>query len=109
MCFCIDWLLLEEYVKSICHVLPQNNLLNIDKLKAISHFLKDRGEQLSKLIPSSSSAGARGINEKIIAYLIVKLCYNDTDTASLCDAMGESVGPTDTCTPTGIQQINNGM
>ena len=86
-----DWRVVEEYFKLLCSVLPQNNQLTIDKLKTIPQFLKDEGEQLSKII-SSSSADVRKINEKIITYLIVKLCYNESDTSlvRLCDVMDES-------------------
>ena len=86
-----DWGVVEEHFKLLCSVLPRNNQLTIDKLKTIPQLLKDGGEQLSKLI-SSSSADVRKINEKIITYLIVKLCYNDSDTSlvRLCDVMDES-------------------
>ena len=91
---------MEDHFQSLCSVLPHKYQLTIDKLKTILQLLKD-GEQLSKLI-SSSSADVRKINEKIITYLIVKLCYSDSDT-SLCDVMDESIDSTDT--PTGMQQI----
>ena len=70
---------MEDHFQSLCSVLPHNYQLTINKLKTIPQLLKDGGEQLSKLI-SSSSADVRKINEKIITYLIVKLCYNDSDT-----------------------------
>ena len=94
---------MEDHFQSLCSVLPHNYQLIIDKLKTIPQLLKDGGEQLSKLI--SSSADVRKINEKIITYLIVKLCYNDSDTSliRLCDVMDESIDSTDT--PTGMQQI----
>ena len=53
--------------------------------------MKDGGEQLSKLISSSPAK----IKEKIITYLIVKLCYNDSDTSLVrCSVMDKSVGLT---------------
>ena len=95
---------MKDHFQSLCSVLPHNHQLTIDKLKTIPQLLKDGGEQLSKLI-SSSSADVRKINEKIMTYLIVKLCYNDSDTSlvRLCDVMDESIDSTDT--PTGMQQI----
>jgi len=70
-------------------VLPDNYN---ERLKAMSELLKDGGEQLSKLISSSPAK----INEKIITYLIVKLCYNDSDTSSVrCSVMDKSVDLTD--------------
>ena len=52
---------------------------------------EDGKNQLSKLI--SSSTNTRRINERIITYLIVKLCYSgsDTDLARLCDVMKEMI------------------
>ena len=95
---------MEDHFQSLCSVLPHNYQLTIDKLKTIPRLLKDVGEKLGKLI-SSSSADIRKINEKIIIYLIVKLCYNDSDTSlvRLCDLMDESIDSTDT--PTGMHQI----
>ena len=103
----IEWRIVEGHFKSLCSVLPHSYQLTIDKLKAIPQLLKDGGEQLSKLI-SSSSPDVRMINERIITYLIVKLCYNDSDTSlvRLCDVMDESIDSTDTTT--GIQQIRCG-
>ena len=50
--------------------------------------MKNGGEQLSKLISSSPAK----INEKILTYLIVKLCYNDSDTSLIrCNVMDKSV------------------
>ena len=101
----IDWRVIEDNFQSLCNVLPHNYQLTIDKLKTIPQLLKDGGEQLSKVISSSSSANARKINEKIITHLIVKLCYNDSDTSlvRLCDVKDESIDSTDR--PTGMQQI----
>ena len=95
--------MIEDHFQSLCNVLPHNYQLTIDKLKTIPQLLKDGGEQLSKLISSSSSSS--DINEKILTYLIVKLCYNNSDTSlvRLCDVMDESIDSTDK--PTGMQQI----
>ena len=61
-------------------------------------------EQLSKMITSSSS-DVQKINEKILTYLIVKLCYNGSSISleRLCDVMDESlINSTDT--PCCVQQ-----
>ena len=107
MCLSIEWRIVEDHFKSLCSVLPHNYQLTIDKLKTIPQLLKDGGELLSKLISSSSPDVSR-INERIITYLIVKLCYNDNDTTlvRLCDVMDESIDSTNTTT--GIQQIRYG-
>ena len=107
MCLSIEWRIVEDHFKSLCSVLPHNYQLTIDKLKTIPQLLKDGGEQLSKLI-LSSSPDVRRINERIITYLIVKLCYNDSNNSlvRLCDVMDESVDSTNTNTV--IQQIRCG-
>ena len=73
----------------------------------MGEIIKDEGEQLSKLIASSTDV--RKINEKIITYLIVKLCYNHSSTGlvRLYDAMGELINQTGT--PTCVQHIRSGM
>ena len=68
----LEWRTLEHF-KSLFSVLPHNYH---ERLNSIPELLKDGGEQLSKLISSSPAK----INEKIIAYLIVKLCYDDSGT-----------------------------
>ena len=99
MSLSIDWALIEEHFKSFCGAIPLNYRLNIAKLKTMPRLLKDKGEQLSKLI-SSSSADDKKINEKIIAYLVAKLCYNDSSVSLADDS---------TDTATGTQQIKCGM
>ena len=71
-------------------------------------IIKDEGEQLSKLI-TLSPTDVRMINEKIITYLIIKLCYNGSSTSlvRLCDVMDELIDPTGT--PTCVQQIKHGI
>ena len=62
------------------------------------------------MIATSSSSDARKINEKILTYFIVKLCYNGSGTSlvSPCDVMDESwIDSTDT--PTCVEQIRCGM
>ena len=89
----LEWRTLEEQFKLLCTILPHNYH---EKLKSI---LKDGGEHLRKLISSSPAK----INEKIITYLIVKLCYNDSDTSLVrCSVMDQSVDLTNS------QQIRYG-
>ena len=104
----IDWRLLDENFNSLCSGLCNSYQLTIDKLKTIPQLLKDGGEQLSKLM-SSSSADVRKINEKIIIYLIVKLCYSGSDTTlvRLCEVMDELIDSTEI--PNCVQQLRYGM
>ena len=100
----VEWRILEKKFNSFCNILPYNHQLIIDKLRTVPQLLEDEGEQLSKLI--SSSADTRKINEKIITYLIVKLCYSDS-SASLCTIMDELIDSTDATT--NLQQNSYGM
>jgi len=78
--FILEWRTLEEQFKSLCSILPHNYH---ERLKSIPELLKNGGEQLCKLISSK-------INEKILTYLIVKLCYNDSDTSLVrCSVMDD--------------------
>ena len=107
MCLSAEWRVLEEHFNSLCINVPHNHQFIIDKLKLIPQLVQDGGEQLSKLM--SSSADDRKINERIITYLVITLCYNgsDTDLVRLCDVMKKLIDPSDT--PTSIQQIRCGM
>ena len=104
MCLFTEWRVLTEHFHSLCNTLPQ---LTFDKLRNVTKVLNIEGEQLSKLITSATDV--RKINEKIITYLIVKLCYNRSSTGlvRLYDAMGELINQTGT--PTCVQHIRSGM
>ena len=95
-----EWGFLEDQFYSLCNTSPYNCQLNTDKLKAIVQLNQDGKAQISKMI--SSSTDVRETNKKIITYLLVKLCYNgsDTDLARLCDVMKEMNDSTNTATCT---------
>ena len=110
MCF-VEWKVLSEHFNSLCsaNALPYNYQLTVDKLRNMVQIIKDEGEQPAKLI-TSLSTDVRMINEKIITYLIVKLCYNGNNSSSLvqlCDIMDELIDSTGT--PSCVQQIRHGM
>jgi len=96
-----DWQILEIHFNSLCNALPHNYQLFIAKIKSILLLLKDEGQQLSKMI--SSSNDVRKINEKIITYLVVKLCYSGSNSGlvSLCDVMNKLIQSTDSVQPIG--------
>ena len=102
-----EWRALEHF-NSLCDTLPYNHHFTINKLKTVPQIMMDDGEQFSKLI-TPSSTDVRKINEKIITYLIIKLCYNGSDTSlvSLCDVMDELIDHTGSLTC--VQQIRYGM
>ena len=103
-----EWKVLSEHFNSLCNALPYNHQLTIDKLRNMVEIIKDEGKQFSKLI-TSSSTDVRKINEKIITYLIVKLCYNGSDTSlmRLCDVMDELTDHTGTSTC--VERFRHGM
>ena len=103
-----EWKVLTEHFDSLCNTLSHNHQLYINKLKDVPLFLKDKGEQLSKMILISST-DSREIKENFLTYLIVKLCYNGSHTTlvRLCDIMDELSDPSGT--PTCLQQIRHGM
>ena len=108
MCLSTEWRVLQEHFNSLCNTLPYNYQLTIDKLRNMVEIIKVEGEQLSKLI-TSSSTDVRKINKKIVTYLIVKLCYNGSDTSLMrvCDVMDELIDPTGTFTC--VQQFRHGV
>ena len=72
-------------------------------------LLIDEREQLIKLLSSSSSVDVRRISNKIITYLIVKLCYSDSISSTLvrlCNVMDELIDPKDSAVC--VQQIRYG-
>ena len=112
----VEWRIIGKHFDSLCNILPNNHHLIVDKLKTMLLLLnKEEDRQPSKVMslspssPSSPSSPAdvREINERIITFLIVKLCYSDTSTSlvRLCDVMDELIDPVHhlTC----VQQIRN--
>ena len=107
MCLSIEWGVLTEHFSSLCNTLPYNHQLTIDKLRNLVQITKDEGNQLNKMI-TLSSTDVKQINEKIIIYLIIRLCYSGSDSnlVKLCDVMDELIDPTDT--PSCVQQLRYG-
>jgi len=103
----IDWQILERHFNSLCNALPDNYQLFIAKMKSKLLLLKDEGQQLNKMI--SSSDDARKINEKIIIFLVVKLCYSGSRSGlvRLCDVINKLIQSTDSTSC--VQPIEYGM
>jgi len=99
--------MLERHFNSLCNALPHNYQLFIAKMKSKLQLLKDEGQQLRKMI--SSSDDVRRINEKILTYLVVKLCYSGSSSGlvSLCDVMNKLIQSTDSTSS--VQPIEYGM
>jgi len=77
------------------------------KLKSLTQLSNDDHQQLATMI--SSSCGVQLVNEKIVTFLIVKLCCSGSSGSldGLCDMMDtliESDEPVSSA-----QQVENGM
>ncbi|XP_065895728.1 uncharacterized protein [Dysidea avara] len=83
-----DWTILEENFSLLCNCLPDDYQSTLVKLKRLSQLSNDDHQQLRTMI-SSSSREAQLVNEKIVTFLIVKLCYNGSSDSlvGLCDVM----------------------
>ena len=76
-------------------------------MKRLPQLSNDDHQQLGTMI--SSSCEAQLVNEKIVTFLIVKLCYNGSSDSlvGLCDVMDNLTEPDP---PTGcVQQAKLGM
>ena len=89
----LEWRALGGQFYSLCNTLPHDLQLTVDKLRTIPPLKKDSKEQLSKLVLLSST-DTGNINAKIITYLIIKFCFNgsDTDLVRKCDVIEELIG-----------------
>ena len=70
----IDWTSLDEHFSQLCNCLPDDYQSTLVKLKSVPQLSDDDHQQLGTMI--SSSCEAILVNEKIVTFLIVKLCYN---------------------------------
>ena len=88
-----DWTTLDEddYFSQLCNFLPDDYQSTLVKLKSVPQLSNDDHQQLGTMI--SSSCEAILVNEKIVTFLIVKLCYNGSSGSlvGLCDVMDNLV------------------
>ena len=89
--FLSDQATLNQYFHLLCNCLPDDYQSTLDKLKSISQLSNDDHQQLGTMI--SSSCEGQLVNEKIVTFLIVKLCYNGSSDSlgGLCDVMDNLV------------------
>ena len=82
-----EWTILDDYFSLLCNCLPDDYQSTLIKLKSLPHLSNDDHRQLDSMI--SSSHEVQLVNEKIVTFLIVKLCYNgsSSDLVGLCDVM----------------------
>ena len=71
--FFTDWTILDEHFSLLCDCLPNDYQSTLVKLKSLPQLSNDDHRLLGTLI---SSCQTKLVNEKIAAFLIVKLCYN---------------------------------
>ena len=83
--------LLESVFSLLCNCLPDDYQSTLVKLKSIPQLSEDDHQQLGTMI--SSSCEAILVKEKIITFLIVKLCYNGSggSLVVLCDVMSNLI------------------
>ena len=67
----VDWMILDEH---FCNCLPDDYQSTLVKLKKLPQLSNDDHQQLRTMI--SSSCEAQLVNEKIVTFLVVKLCFN---------------------------------
>jgi len=80
-----DWIILDEHFSLLCNCLPDDYQSTLIKLKSLPQLSNDDHQQLDSMISSSHQL----VNEKIVTFLIVKLCYNGSTNGlvELCDVM----------------------
>jgi len=66
--------ILGELFPLFCNCLPNDYQSTLVKLKSVPQLSNDDHQQLGTMI--SSSCEAQLVNEKIITFVIVKLCFN---------------------------------
>jgi len=78
------WTILSEHLDNC---LPDDYQFTLLKLKSLSQLSNDDHQQLGTMI--SSSCEAQLVNEKIVTFLVAKLCYNGSSDSlvGLCDVM----------------------
>ncbi|XP_065894306.1 uncharacterized protein [Dysidea avara] len=82
-----DWTILDEHFSLLCNCLPDDYQSTLVKLKRLPQLSNDDHQPLGTMI--SSSCEAQLVNEKIVTFLVVKLCYNGNSGSlvGLCDVM----------------------
>jgi len=85
--FLSDQATLNQYFHLLCNCLPDDYQSTLDKLKSISQLSNDDHQQLGTMI--SSSCEAQLVKERIVTFLVVKLCFNGNGDSlvGLCDVM----------------------
>ena len=88
--FTTECTILDENFYLLCNCLPDNYQSTLVKLKSLPQISNEDHQQLDTMVSSSPVQLA---NEKIVTFLIVKLCYNGStgSLAEFCDVMDNLV------------------
>jgi len=101
-----EWTLLDQYLPLLCNCLSDDYQSTLEKLKIVPQLSNDDHQQLATII--SSSRNAKLANEKIVTFLIVKLCYNGSTNGlvELCDVMDNLIESDQSASC--VQQVTSG-
>jgi len=90
--FFVDRYLLENVFPLLCNILPDDYQSTLVKLKSLPQLSNEDHQQLSTMI-SSSSCEVQLVNEKIVTFLMVKLCYNGNggSLVKLCNLIDDLI------------------
>jgi len=88
--FTIECTILDDNFYLLCNCLPDNYQSTLVKLKSLPQISDEDHQQLDTIM---SSNPAQLANEKIVTFLIVKLCYNGSSDslAKFCSVMDNLV------------------
>ena len=93
----------------LCKCLPDDYQSTLVKLKSVPQLSDDDHQQLGTMI--SPSCQAIQVNEKIITFLVVKLCYNGSNSSlvRLCDVMDYLIESNESTAADCMLQVGPGM
>jgi len=82
--------MVDDNFSLLCNCLPDNYQSTLVKLKSLPLISNEDHQQLDTIV---SSSPAQQANEKIVTFLLVKLCYNGSSgsLAKFCDVMDNLV------------------
>ena len=82
-----DWKLINTQHSVLCNGLTDDYQSTLSKLKSLPQLSNDDHYQLGTMI--SSSCEAQLVKERIVTFLVVKLCFNGNGDSlvGLCDVM----------------------
>ena len=89
----VEWSIVDTFFSPLCDCLPRDYYSTIEKLKSFPQFAGvEHQQQLKSLIPATLTE-INVINEKILTFLVMNLCYdaNRAGITRLCDVMEQLI------------------